>query len=223
MQSLPAPNAVTCVLVDDHQMVVEALVGMLQQTRRIRVVGTAGSADKAVQVVAQHQPHVIVSEIKLPGRILFDVAPELLERSPGSRILILSNYLADIFIARALKQNLAGYLMKSDTFAELTAAIERVAAGERVYSRAVSERMVVDPATNLPALRHESELASLTSRQLEVLRYLACGQSVKEIAKVMHLSQKSVDSHKYRIMNKLGIHDRVLLARFAIREGLMVP
>lgn len=78
-----------------------------------------------------------------------------------------------------------------------------------------------------PTLRcvstHPAELTLLTSRQLEVLRHLARGDSVKEIARQMHLSQKSVDSHKYRIMSKLGIHDRVELARFAIREGLMLP
>lgn len=70
-------------------------------------------------------------------------------------------------------------------------------------------------------MRGESGLSSLTNRQLEVLRHLAVGQSVKEVARQMHLSEKSIDSHKYRIMNKLGIHDRVELARFAIREGLV--
>jgi DNA-binding NarL/FixJ family response regulator len=72
-------------------------------------------------------------------------------------------------------------------------------------------------------MRSESALSQLTNRQLEVLRHLARGESVKEVAKSLQLSQKSVDSHKYRIMHKLGIHDRVKLTRYAIREGLMLP
>jgi DNA-binding NarL/FixJ family response regulator len=113
--------------------------------------------------------------------------------------------------------------MKGEPFQELVSAIERVAEGEWVFSQEVLDRLIFDQQSQEYAVRHESDLSALTSRQLEVLRHLACGQSVKEISQMMHLSQKSVDSHKYRIMNKLGIHDRVLLARFAIREGLMVP
>ncbi|HUQ70299.1 MAG TPA: response regulator transcription factor, partial [Planctomycetaceae bacterium] len=134
-----------------------------------------------------------------------------------------TGFLADIFIEQSLKLGFSGYLLKSEPLRELVSAIERVAAGEPVFSQAVAERLTFDPDKSQYVVRHESDLSALTLRQLEVLRHLACGQSVKEISHMMKLSQKSVDSHKYRIMNKLGIHDRVLLARFAIREGLMVP
>jgi DNA-binding NarL/FixJ family response regulator len=219
----PAAGAVTCVLVDDHAMVLEALTAHFERSPRIRVVGTARDADEATAIIGQVRPQVIIADINLPDRTAFDAAGDWQRASPSSRILLLSGYLADIFVVRALKLDLAGYLLKGESLTALSEGVERVAAGERVYSPQVAQRMTVDPQTQTYIPLQESELATLTNRQLEVLRHLACGQSVKEIAKVMKLSQKSVDSHKYRIMNKLGIHDRVLLARYAIREGLMVP
>ncbi|MDZ4684528.1 MAG: response regulator transcription factor [Planctomycetaceae bacterium] len=214
---------ITCVFVDDHEMVLEALVAQFQRSPRIRVVGTAGSVDEMLPLLGRTAPDVLVVDVNLPGRDIFDVAADLKRRWPETRILILTGFLADIFIEQALKQGIAGYLLKSEPLKELVSAIERVAAGEPVFSKAVAERLTFDPGTSQYVVRHESDLSALTLRQLEVLRHLACGQSVKEISTMMKLSQKSVDSHKYRIMNKLGIHDRVLLARFAIREGLMVP
>jgi DNA-binding NarL/FixJ family response regulator len=154
---------------------------------------------------------------------VFDAAEDIWARCPESHLMLLSGFLADIFLEQALKHGFSGYVMKGEPFKQLATAIEAVAAGEWVFSPDVAERLIFNQQSNEYAVRHESDLSALTARQLEVLRHLACGQSVKEISQMMHLSQKSVDSHKYRIMNKLGIHDRVLLARFAIREGLMVP
>ena len=105
----------------------------------------------------------------------------------------------------------------------LSDAILRAVAGESSFSPEVLERLNFNQETKRYSLKVESSLSTLTGRQVEVLRHLARGESVKEIARLMHLSHKSVDSHKYRIMNKLGIHDRVELARFAIREGLLTP
>jgi len=213
---------ITCVFVDDHKMVREALVAQLQRSPRIRVAGTAGSIDEMPPLL-RSAPDVLVVDVNLPGRDIFEVATDIKRRWPKMHILILTGFLADIFIEQALKQGIAGYLLKTEPLQELVSAIERVAAGERVFSKAVAERLEFDEETGEYTVRHESDLSALTLRQLEVLRHLACGQSVKEISHMMKLSEKSVDSHKYRIMNKLGIHDRVLLARFAIREGLMVP
>jgi DNA-binding NarL/FixJ family response regulator len=113
--------------------------------------------------------------------------------------------------------------LKGEPIHNLAEAFLRAAAGEKTFSPAVAERLNYDPQTKRYSVKSETPLSSLTGRQLEVLRHLARGESVKEIARQMHLSQKSIDSHKYRIMNKLGIHDRVELARFAIREGLSNP
>ncbi len=162
-------------------------------------------------------------DVNLPGRGTFDAAEAVLSESPELRIILLTDQLADIFVGQAMRIRAAGYLLKNENFDRLCQVIERAVEGETYLSPEVKERVYFDPTEARYLPRIESDLTLLTTRQLEVLRHLARGDSVKEIAKQMHLSQKSVDSHKYRIMSKLGIHDRVELARFAIREGLMLP
>lgn len=217
------PNPIRVLAADDHTMWLEALTSRLENHPTIRVVGTTSDPDELLKLAIDTNPHVILADVCVHGRSIFETAGELLARMPKTKIIIVSGYLADVFVAQALRLNISGYLMKGESFDKLCAAIERSLNGERTLSASVQERVTFDPVQQEYMAKFESDLSTLTGRQLEVLRHLAYGQSVKEIAKLLHLSQKSVDSHKYRIMNKLGIHDRVELARFAIREGLMVP
>jgi len=210
-------------LVDDHEMVLESLTACFEQHPSIRVVGAAQSSDELVEVAREKKPQVVVMDLNLPGRGAFDAVSDLRAELPGIRVLFLSGFLADVFVTQALRLRVGGYLLKGASVKSLVNAIHQVSAGETVYGPEVQDRIMFDPETRRYVSRNESDLSSLTGRQLEVLRHLARGESVKDIAQQMYLSQKSVDSHKYRIMNKLGIHDRVELARFAIREGLMIP
>jgi DNA-binding NarL/FixJ family response regulator len=211
------------VLVDDHEMVLESLSLCFRQEPTLQVVGVAQSSAGLLELVRSCQPDVVVMDVHLPGPGAFDAAFDLRMEFPKVKVLFLSGFLSDVFVAHALRLQVAGYLMKGAPFKSLVEAIQRIAAGDTVYALEVEDRITFDPVTRAFVAKNECDLATLTSRQLEVLRHLARGRSVKEIADEMHLSQKSVDSHKYRIMNKLGIHDRVDLARFAIREGLLVP
>ena len=127
----------------------------------------------------------------------------------------------DIYIEQALRSKAAGYVLKTDSLASLLTAVQTVSKGGTFYSEPIRDRVSIDPATGSARAQFESRLTQLSDRQLEVLRHLAYGLSVKDVARKMHISVKSVDSHKYRIMQSLGIHDRVDLARYAIREGLV--
>lgn len=218
-----SPAPIKVLIVDDHVMVSESLKQSLNSQAGIEVIGTAVDSEVALQLATDQRPKIVLLDICLTGRGTFELARALLSLGGGLRVVLLSGFMADVFIAQSLKLRLSGYILKGESVEFLADAIRRVAAGETVYSPEVEARVVFDSDQQRFVAKYESELSSLTGRQIEVLRHLACGQSVKEIAKVMHLSQKSVDSHKYRIMNKLGIHDRVELARFAIREGLLVP
>ena len=187
------------------------------------VVGTATEADAALSLIQQTHPDVAILDVELPGRSAFEIAAEMAKLRLGTRVLFLSGFVSDVFVEQAIRLKASGYLLKGEPASNLIASIKAIATGEVRFSKEVDERVVFDSYRKRYLVRSESRLSALTNRQLEVLRHLARGRSVKEVAKMMHLSEKSVDSHKYRIMHKLGIHDRVELARYAIREGLTLP
>lgn len=216
-------NPIRVVLVDDHQLLLDSIVTRVNAAPDIEVVGTAVNADEGLQVILATKPDIAILDVELPGRGSFDIASELVSRQKSTRLIFLTGYLSDVFIEQALRLKAHGYLMKGEPIGVLIDSIRRVVQGETCFSKEVQGRLVHDPARKRYFVQTDSLLSSLTARQLEVLRHLAKGQSVKEVAKSMHLSEKSIDSHKYRIMHKLGIHDRVELARYAIREGLTIP
>ena len=187
------------------------------------MIGTATDAEKGMRMILETKPDVVVLETELPGRGAFDLVSDLRRRLKEIKIVFFTEFHSDVFIKQALELDVRGYLMKTEPVDFVIQSLKRVATGEYCYSKTVAERLESDPDRKKNGFRSECHLSSLTPRQLEVLRHLSKGLSVKEVAKQMLISSKSVDSHKYRIMHKLDIHDRVSLARYAIREGLVLP
>ena len=210
-------------LVDDHRLVLEALAARIGDCPGMTITSADSDSEQGLQHILADRPDVVVLDVELPGRGSFEIATAIQENLADTRILFLTGHLTDIFVEQAIRVHAHGYLMKGEPIHQLLEGIRKVAAGEHCFSKEVEERIAFDPRQRRYTLHEASPLFALTGRQIEVLRHLARGQSVKEVAKSLHLSQKSVDSHKYRIMHKLNIHDRVQLARFAIREGLTMP
>lgn len=215
----PAPP-IRVALVDDHVMVVESFSMLLSLGTDCEVVGTANKAEDGVAIVESMKPDVAVFDVDFPGRDSFDVVPELIRSCPHTKIIFLTAHLSDVFIHQAISMGAKGYLLKGEPATFVVSAIKRVYAGEHAFSDPVRNRLICDPRTGKYAVCTENMLCGLTLQQLAIMRHLARGRSVKEIAHQFGRSEKSIDSHKYRIMHKLGIHDRVELARYAIREGL---
>jgi DNA-binding NarL/FixJ family response regulator len=216
-------TAIRVALLDDHRILAQSLAAVLRKESDMEVVCVAHDTEAGVEQIIAAKPDLVTLDIELPGRGCFEVAAELNARLPGVKLVMLSGFLSSVFLEHALRAKAAGYLLKGEPIEEFVVALRRVHAGGHVFSRSVENLLTYDAVKNRYQLKQATPFAALTSRQLEVLRLLAKGESVKEVAKTMHLSQKSVDSHKYRIMHKLGIHDRVQLARFAFREGLVLP
>ncbi|NQV25354.1 MAG: response regulator transcription factor [Rhodopirellula sp.] len=215
-------SPVRVVIVDDHQIVVESLAALLDLDSDFSVAGTALTADEGVEVVLRTRPDVALFDVDFPGRDSFDVIPQMMKRVPSTRIAFLTAHLSDVFVSQAIRMDVHGYLLKDEPSAEVRAAIKRLHAGEYVFSGAVRDRLAWDSVSGRYTVRADNMLCGLSVQQLSILRHLARGESVKEIARVLGRSEKSIDSHKYRIMHRLGIHDRVELCRYAIREGLTV-
>lgn len=210
-------------LLDDHRVLLDSLIDRINQVPEFNVVGSSSSTEDAVEMLKATAPDILLCDIEMPGRSVFAVIEEATSQLADLKVVILSGYLADAFVEQVIRNKLSGYLMKGEPVDKILDAIRRVTSGEQCFSPEVLQRLYFDSSRRCYVMKHPSTLSVLTSRQLEVMRLLAQGSSVKEVAKQLSLSEKSVDSHKYRLMYKLGIHDRVELTRLAIREGLMFP
>lgn len=206
-------------IVGPQRFVIDSIAARLEGHSGISVAGTATSLETAVAVLECGGCELALIDAQLPNGMAYCLAGHLKTLQPSLNVVLLSSVLNDGLLLQTLAGGLQGLILSSDSASEVCEQLVRVMNGEQVFSRSAAERLEVDPLTGRHRLV-KSPLGELTDRQIEVLRHLAIGQSVKEIARDMHLSLKSVDSHKYRIMNKLHIHDRVELCRFAIREGL---
>lgn len=184
------------------------------------VVGTVEDAAAAVAEAIRQRPDIILMDIDMPGVICFDAARTIQELCPKTRIIFLSAFFNDRYIDQALAVEAAGYLTKTEPPESVIAAIRAVAAGKSYFSPQVQSRIVVDSDGIRLAQPKQSRASTLSGRELEVLRYLARGMSKKQIAQTMYISAKTVNNHTAHVMDKLDIHDRVELSRFAIREGL---
>ncbi len=214
-------KTIKILVVDDHALVRDALAEHLRREVWLTVVGTAGNAEEAIDKAIEHSPDLVLMDIDMPGLICFDAAKRIAALRPSTRVIFVSGFLHDTYIAQALEVKAAGYLTKRETPETVVAAIREVASGGAYFSDEVRSRIVVDEhGARLEEPKSKSRVDTLTSREHEILRYLARGLAKKEIASISGIAVKTVDRHCANLMGKLDIHDRVELARFAIREGL---
>ncbi|RMF72819.1 MAG: DNA-binding response regulator [Planctomycetota bacterium] len=213
---------VKIVLADDHALVRSMLAERLSAIEGFDVVAVVGNADDAIAGALRSEADVVVFDIDMPGLSCFDAARRIRAQSPRTQIVFLSAHFHDRYIEQALDLEAAAYVTKSEPPEKVIEAIRTVAEGGVYFSPEVRERIVVD-SEGAHIASKATRGSRLTARELEVLGYLARGLSKKEIAESMCLSVRTVENHTARIMSKLDIHDRVQLARYAIREGLAQP
>lgn len=213
---------ISLLLVDDHILLRDALAERLAAEPHFEVVGRASDAAEALRLAVETRPSAVVLDIDMPGLLAFDAARQIAARNPQTRVLFLSGFAHDQYVDDALRAGATGYVCKNEPYDTLRRAIEIVAGGGLYFSPDVQPRIVVDETGPRLAQRATSPHA-LTPRETEVMRYLARGMSQKEIAETMHLSANTVNCHCTNIMNRLNLHDRVSLVRYAINAGLATP
>jgi DNA-binding NarL/FixJ family response regulator len=216
-------EAIRILVVDDHALVRSAISELLEREPRFEVVGTAGTADEALEMIVKCEPTIILMDIDMPGMVSFEAVRRIAEMRPEAKIIFLSAFMYDHFIDQALAVRARGYLTKRETAERVVSAILEVASGGACFSEEVQSRIAVGTGgARLPA-EVKSRAAILRPRELETICYIARGMSKKKIAEQMNISIKTVEHHTMNLMSKLQIHDRVELARYAIREGLIQP
>ena len=209
-------------LVDDHPLVRDAMSACLQREPDFVVLGAVASADDAVVMASEHRPDVVVMNIDMPGLNCFEGARRITLAQPTVRLIFLSAFVTDHYIAQALAVGALGYVTKAAPTETIIKAIRKVAANTAYFSDDVRTRLVIDSGkTCLSLKRARTKVSLLTQREMQILGYVARGLAGKEIARLMCISVKTVESHRTHLMDKLTIHDRVKLTRFAIREGIV--
>lgn len=211
---------VRILLVDDHAMLREMLKRQIDAEADMCVRVAAADMDEAIALARGVELDLAILDIEMPGRSVFDGVGLLRQDHAGLRVMFLSGFHNDRNIQRALDVQAVGYASKSEPLPRLMQAIRSVARGETYFSPQIQDRIKTE------CHRQEetrTRLDALTRREVEVLDYLARGWSKKEIAQATATSVKTVEHHCCHIMDKLAIHDRVKLARFAIREGISPP
>lgn len=207
-------------LVDDHALVRSTVAERLRKESDILVVGEVDNADDSIGATLEHKPDVVLMDIDMPGLLCFDAASRINTLRPEVSVIYLSAFFNDRFIQQALEAKASGYLTKSEPPETVIKAIREVASGGAYFSTEVQSRIVVGARGAKLAQEPKSRVSTLTPREVQILQYLARGLAKKEIAQTLSISVKTVDRHTFNLMEKLNIHDRVGLARFAIREGL---
>jgi len=206
--------SISVLLVDDHIMMREGLRALLSASPGISVVGGAGTGREALGSAEELRPDVVVMDIAMPDLNGIEAAAMIHERCPDTRIVILSMHSSSEHLYRAFAAGASGYVLKSSAGAEVIQAVQTVHAGRRYVSPALRE------AYEAQGPARASPLDSLSARERQVLQLVVEGKSSAEIAELVHLSRKTVETYRSRIMKKLGVNDVPSLVKFALLQGI---
>lgn len=204
-------------IADDHGVVAEGLKHLIEAQPDMQVVGTVGDGREAVRLAREAQPDVVLMDLSMPELNGADATRAILERDSRCRVIVLSMYAEREYVRRALKAGASGYVVKRSAAKEVVDAIRAVYAGQRYLSPRVADVMIDD----YTAEDKQDPLARLSAREREVLQLLAEGRTGAEIAVRLALSQKTVETYRARLVEKLGIRDVAGLVKFAIQRGIV--
>lgn len=207
-------------VVDDHSIVREGIRILLEKFPDLCVVAEADNGRKALDLAADLAPDVVLMDMTMPGMNGIEATQRLVAGHSGIRVLILSMHKDKRFVSQAFRAGARGYLLKDCASAELVQAVRRVAAGEMYVCHNIMGVVMDDYVTRLPEALTEPE-SSLTPREREVLQLLVEGNNAKNVAYLLNINVKTVDTHRQQIMKKLKMRSVAELTKYAIREGLI--
>jgi two-component system response regulator NreC len=207
------------ILADDHKIIRDGLRSLIDKDPGMEVIAEAEDGRTAVRLALNLVPDVVVMDIAMPALNGIEAASQIIAALPKAKVIALSMHADKRYVVEMLKAGASGYLLKDSAFEELAHAIKTVLEGRTYLSPLVTE-ILIDDYLHLSQQADQSVFTILSSREREVLQLLAEGNSTAQIAERLHVSIKTVETHRQHIMNKLNLHSVAELTKYAIREGL---
>ena len=207
------------IIADDHGIVRSGLRLLLERQPDIEVVGEAADGAQARELAVRERPDLAILDVRMPKLTGLQVTREIKRQAPEVSVLILSMHDDERYLFEALKAGASGYVLKTQADADLLEAVRAVQRGEPFLTPAAQQALIKDM---LERGADEAE-EELTPREEQIVKLVAEAHTTKQIAELLHLSEKTVENHRANAMRKLGMRDRVELVRYAIRRGLIEP
>ncbi len=214
-------SKIKVMIADDHALVREGISAILGRYDNITVVGEASNGKEAIDKVDKLKPDVILMDIAMPGLGGLEATVEIKKKNPDIKILVLTQYEDKEYISRFLKVGVSGYMLKKAVGSELLSAINAISKGELYLHSSITSEVVAGFLSGTGSIELEEPYEKLTDREKQILKLIAEGNSHKEIAALLDISAKTVIAHQTNISEKLDLHSKAELMKFAIRQGII--
>ncbi len=208
-------------LTDDHTLFRQGIRTLLSAESDLEIVGEAANGAEAVEKVTELRPDLVLMDIGMPGLSSFEATRQIKKIRPDAKILFLTMYDDEDYLVQCMEVGASGYVLKDSPAQQLLAAIRDVYRGGSYLSPRMLSQLVDDFRSRIKSAHRQPRFATLTAREKEILKLLAEGQSVKEIASGLNLSVKTIEAHKFNLMRKLDIHNKAHLVQYAIQKKII--
>jgi two-component system response regulator DevR len=213
------PRQLRLLVVDDHELVRQGLIALLDRREHFQVVAEAGTAAEAMEMARKFEPDLVVMDVRLPDGSGIEACREIRQEFPNTRVVILTSYPDEEAVLSAIIAGASGYLLKQIRSRDLVSALESVGRGESLLDPAVTEK-VLDRVRRIATGTYTDEMAQLTQQEQKILLLVAEGKTNKEIAAEVFLSDKTVKNYVSSILSKLNLERRAQAAAFVARHRL---
>lgn len=213
-------GTISVLLADDHAVVRQGLRMLLQTESGIEIVGEAENGNQAISLAEELKPAVVLMDVAMPLLNGAQATRQIRRVSPRTRVLVLSSYSDDRIVDQLIEAGVSGYLVKGAAASDLVKAIREVIAGNQHFSPEIARRLSHRRQLSAQRKRRSASPSRLSKRESEVLQLIADGHSNKQMAAALNISIKTVEKHRQRVMQKLGLHETASLTRYALSQGI---
>lgn len=213
----PSASTITLLIVDDHELLRVGIRKLLEEQKEIKVIADTGTGENAVRLVREHQPDVVLMDVQMPGIGGLGATRKIVRINPNIKVIVVTVCDEEPFPSRLLQAGASGYLSKGASIDEIIQAIHKVHMGQRYISPEIAQRLALKSVSD----PEESIFDKLSERELQVLLMITQGLDAQQISEKLCLSAKTIHSYRYRLFEKLKVHNDVELTHLAIRHGIV--